>query len=172
MRLNRPCIVALGLLISITATSLSVSAALVQSPVSPQSAIKKPYRERLLERARKGEADAQFELGKNYETGRIGLPKDFSEALHWYREAAAQGNPYAEASLGILFNFGKGVERDYFQAYVWYERAALHSTGGDRASIVELRDRLADDLTQPQIERARNEAQKWKPPAVSPPSVR
>src|SRR5258708_32003376 len=78
----------------------------------------KPLRERLLESARKGDAEAQFELAKNYETGRIGLPKDLSEAEHWYRAAAVQGDPYAQASLGIMYNFGKGVGKDYVQAFM------------------------------------------------------
>src|SRR5260370_15937288 len=95
----------------------------------------KPLRERLLERALKGDADAQFDLGKNYEAGRIGLKRDFAQAEHWYREAANQGDPFAQASLGILYGFGKGVSPDLVQALMWYELAAGHTTGGDRVSI-------------------------------------
>jgi hypothetical protein len=131
------------------------------TPATPQ----KPYRERLLERARKGDADAQFDLAKNYETGRIGLPKDISQAQYWYRKAADQGDPYAEASLGILFNFGKGVQRDYAQAYMWYERAAMHAPAGDRGSIVEMRDAMAGNLTPLQIAEAKRLATEWKPAA-------
>jgi len=76
-------------------------------------------------------------LGKNYETGRIGLPQDFAQAEHWYREAANQGDVYGQLSLAILYNFGRGVERDYVTAYMWYELAAAHSNGGDRESIIE-----------------------------------
>jgi TPR repeat protein len=83
-------------------------------------------RERLLERALNGEAEAQFDIAKDYETGRIGLPQDISQARFWYGKGADQGDPFAEASLGILFNFGKGVKRDYVQAYMWYMRAASH----------------------------------------------
>jgi len=115
----------------------------------------KPSRDRLLDRALKGDAEAQFELGKNYETGRIGLPKDLIQAQHWYCEAASQGDPYAAASLGILFNFGKGVKRDYFQAYVWYEMALARLSGGNRDSVVEMRDNLAGELTSEQIAEAR-----------------
>src|SRR5580698_7905515 len=103
----------------------------------------RPLRERLLESAQKGDADAQFELGKNYETGRIGLPKDLAQAQHWYHAAADQGDPYALASLGILYNFGKGVHQDYVQAFMYYELAVARSKGGNRDSIVELRDDVA-----------------------------
>jgi hypothetical protein len=141
---------------------ISVAGVFGQQAPKSSSTPQKPYRERLLERAKKGDADAQFELGKNYETGRIGLPKDFSQAQFWYRKGADQGDPFAETSLGILFNFGKGVQRDYVQAYMWYERAAEHSKGGDRDSIVELRDNLAGKMTVQQIAEARRMATEQK----------
>jgi TPR repeat protein len=144
-----------------------VSVALAQSPdPTPPS---KPLRERLLERAIKGDAEAQFELGKNYEAGRIGLPRDLSLAQHWYREAANQGDPYAAASLGILFNFGKGIQRDYIQAYVWYERAASRLTGGNRDSVVEMRDNVASKMTTDQVQEARRLAKAWTPMSTRPP---
>jgi TPR repeat protein len=130
---------------------------------APNSPPPKPLRERLLDRALKGDTEAQFDLGKNYETGRIGLPKDMSQALHWYREAAAHGEPFAEASLGILYHFGKGVKQDEFEACVWYERAVLHLTGGDRDSVIELRDRAGRNLSPAQREKAQNLARNWKP---------
>jgi hypothetical protein len=140
-------------------------AALIALPASFGQTPQKPLRERLLERAQQGDAEAQFDLAKNYETGRIGLPKDFVQAEHWYREAAAQGEPFAQASLGIMFNFGKGVHQDYVQAYMWYEIAIAHSTGGDRDSIVEMRDNLAQEMTREQIGEAHKLAGQWKPAA-------
>jgi hypothetical protein len=142
---------------------LSIAVGLCQQPTDAPATPKRPLRERLLERARKGDSDAQFDLAKNYETGRIGLPKDLSQAQYWYRKAADQGDPFAEASLGILFNFGKGVPRDYVQAYTWYERAALHSKGGDRVTVVEMRDQIAVKLTRQQIAEAQRLAREWKP---------
>lgn len=127
----------------------------------PAGAPAKPLRERLLEKALKGDTDAQFELGKDYETGRAGLPKDFAQAEHWYRQAADGGDPFAAASLGILFNFGKGVKRDYVQAYMWYEVALSHMTGGNKDSVLELRDSLAKNLTHDQISEAEGLARKW-----------
>jgi hypothetical protein len=146
---------------TVLAFFLSVSACFCQAPQeSPTPA--KPLRERLLERALKGDRDARFDLGKNYETGQIGLPKDLVQAQHWYREAAILGEPFAEASLGILYNFGKGVERDYVEAYMWYERAASHLTGGDRETVLEMRDAIAPNLTTGQIAEAHKRASEWK----------
>lgn len=139
----------------------SPSGALCQTS-SATSTPPKPLRERLLEKALKGDTDAQFELGKNYETGRIGLPKDLVQARHWYRQAADGGDPFAAASLGILFNFGKGVKRDYVQAYMWYEVAISRMADGDKDSVLELRDSLAKNLTREQISQAEELARKWK----------
>src|SRR5271165_6909427 len=146
----------LRLAVSVLIASLSATA----QPTQPR-----PLRERLLESAQKGDADAQFELGKNYETGRIGLPKDLAQAEHWYRLAADQGDPFAEASLGILYQFGKGVHQDSVQALMWFEVALARSSGGDRASIAELRDDLITDMTSAQISEARRLAREFKPKA-------
>jgi TPR repeat protein len=132
---------------------MSIAIALSQSS-SANPAPAKPLRERLLERALKGDAEAQFELAKNYETGRLGLPQDLSQARHWYREAADQGEPFAALSLGILYNYGKGVKRDYVQAYVWYQRAVAHLAGGDRDTAIEMRDQVAEKLSNEQIAEA------------------
>jgi hypothetical protein len=123
----------------------------------------RPLRERLLESAQKGDAEAQFELGKNYETGRIGLPKDLALAEHWYREAAAQGDSFAEASLGILYQFGKGVHRDSVLALMWYEIAIARAQSGDRNSIAELRDDVIAGMTAAQIGEARRMAREFRP---------
>ena len=64
------------------------------------------YAQPLRERAAKGDAEAQFNLGKNYEAGRGGLKKDYAEAARWYLKSAEQGNVYAQASLGILYHAG------------------------------------------------------------------
>ena len=51
--------------------------------------------------AEKGDAQAQWKLGFNYEAG-IGVPRDFQKALYWYRLSAAQGNTWAQNSLTKL----------------------------------------------------------------------
>jgi hypothetical protein len=153
VRLRGISVIVRSVVVPVLAVAIA-SVAFCQTP----DASPKPLRERLLDRALKGDAEAQFELAKNYETGRIGLPKDLSQAERWYREAAGHGDPYAAASLAILFNFGKGVQQDYVQAYVWYERALLHLTGGNRDSVVEMRDSVARKLTPEQIADARRQA--------------
>jgi hypothetical protein len=138
-----------------------VSAGLCQETSPP----KKPLRERLLERALKGDTEAQFDLAKGYEGGRYGLPQDLVQAAHWYREAANLGDPFAQASLGIFYNMGKGVPRDYVISYMWFERSASQLTGSDQDSVIEMRDSVGRKLSADQLAKARSLAKDSKPPS-------
>jgi hypothetical protein len=53
-------------------------------------------------------------------------PSDISASdLQWLRTQAAQGNAAAQAKLGLLYDTGLGVPKDYAQAAKWYEDAAV-----------------------------------------------
>lgn len=45
---------------------------------------------------------------------------DFSATL----TKAEQGDAYAQVNLGIMYEFGKGVAQDYYEAVKWYRLAA------------------------------------------------
>jgi hypothetical protein len=114
-------------------------------------------------RAEKGDAEAQFTLGKNYESGRSGLTRDFAQAAHWYRLSAEQGDPFAMASLGLLYRFGKGVPLDRIQAYKWLELAVRKTSGADAESLAEYRDALATKMQPAEISAATQQVEAWKP---------
>ncbi len=82
------------------------------------------------ERAERGDAKAQFSLGKIYFRGQ-GVPRDYSEAVRWYRKAAEQGDSKAQNNLAFVYSQGLGVPRDYAEAVRWYRRGA--SQGDMRA---------------------------------------
>ena len=126
----------------------------ISQMLDPSANPPKPLRERLLDRASKGDVSAQYDLGKDYEGGRIGLPRDLVEAQRWYRAAANQGDPFAEASLGIFYNAGKGVPRNLVLAFMWFDRSASHLTGADKESVLEMRDSVGRRLTPEQIAEA------------------
>jgi TPR repeat protein len=44
---------------------------------------------------------------------------DYPKASEWFRKAAMQGLPQAQAQLGELLKDGRGVTQDKFEAYVW-----------------------------------------------------
>lgn len=66
-----------------------------------------------------GNIQAQFWLGAYY-----GSEGDRTEAIHWYRKAALQGDARAENIMGLAYYKGHGVPRDYLKAVSWYRKAA------------------------------------------------
>ncbi len=145
-------------------SAILISAAFGQAVPAPAGP-PKPMRERLLERARKGDAEAQYDLAKGYEGGRFGLTQDFVQAQHWYQEAANQGDPFAEASVGIFYGTGKGVRQDYVLAYAWLDRAVSHLTGPERDTVLEMRDSIGHRMTPAQLQQARHALPEAKAPA-------
>ncbi len=73
--------------------------------------------------AARGDADAQYKLGRIYAVG-DGVPKDSSKAVEWYQKAAAQGNADAENNLGWAYANGEGVPKDVSKAIEWFHKAA------------------------------------------------
>ncbi len=84
--------------------------------------------------ANEGRSWAQSDLGSLYEDGLV-LPRDYSEALYWYRSAAEQGYPGAQTNLGIMYARGLGVTTSRQTAIEWFQRAAKQ---GDIAAIRNL----------------------------------
>jgi len=73
--------------------------------------------------------------------------RDFAEAIDLFTASSKAGNPEAMVSLGVLFEAGTHVPRDYSAARLWLEKAAhagsvegmcrfgmLLARGGDRES--------------------------------------
>jgi TPR repeat protein len=77
----------------------------------------------LIDRARAGDAAAQFELGRDYEDGK-GVAQDNAKAVKWFRKAAEQDNSQAQNSLGAMYADGRGVKRNKQEAVRWYRLAA------------------------------------------------
>ncbi|MEM7358743.1 MAG: hypothetical protein AAF431_06590 [Pseudomonadota bacterium] len=73
--------------------------------------------------ADEGRGWAQSDLGSLYEDGLV-LPRDYSEAVYWYRSAAEQGYPGAQTNLGIMYARGRGVTTNRRTAIEWFQRAA------------------------------------------------
>ena len=67
--------------------------------------------QRWLIKAEKGHAMSQYNLAISYYKG-VGIPKDWSKALHWFKEAGEQGIVEALYMLGMMYQFGKDVEPD------------------------------------------------------------
>jgi TPR repeat protein len=63
--------------------------------------------ERIRKAADQGDAGAQNNLGLMYQVGH-GVPRDYAEALKWYRLAAEQGAATAQTALGLMYQCGHG----------------------------------------------------------------
>jgi TPR repeat protein len=77
----------------------------------------------LLLAAQKGDAEAQFELGRAYYEGE-GVAQDYKQAVKWWKKAAEQGLALAQNSLGQAYHDGLGVKQSDIQAIEWWKKAA------------------------------------------------
>ncbi len=96
---------------------------------------------------------------------------NYEDAQWWLSLAAGQGHAVPMVFLSQMYQDGKGVEKNYIEAYKWLVLASQR----DRRAI-GLRERLASKLTPAEIVVAERLAAQWKPepllyipkPRVSP----
>ena len=82
------------------------------------------YAKSLMEKAEKGDAEAQLLLGAKYFLGQEGLPQDYTKGLEWYEKSALQGDVVAQYGLGFMYMVGQYVRQDYIKARHWFEKSA------------------------------------------------
>ena len=61
--------------------------------------------------------------------------EDYQTAAAMFREAAEQGDPKGQNSLGELYEQGQGVAQDYVRAASWYRRAARAGHAGGQFNL-------------------------------------
>src|SRR5690606_18849152 len=78
----------------------------------------------LLEKAAKGDAKAQYDMGIAYASGN-GAPRDHRAAVSWLEKAAAQKHVEAQYDLGMIYMFTEddGLRQPEKSAQ-WFLRAA------------------------------------------------
>lgn len=80
-------------------------------------------------------AEAQYQLGRLYFLN-LGVPSHHdinAEALKWFKKAAEKENLDAINGLGVLYEFGRGVEKDLHAALRYYVLAA--DMGNSQAKV-------------------------------------
>jgi hypothetical protein len=70
--------------------------------------------------------------------------------VNWFRKSEEHGYPPARAFLARAYLEGKGVTRDYVEAYKWFDAAAA---SGDKDAISE-REKLGRRMTPEQLRQA------------------
>ena len=99
-------------------SSDAAAKALGKPPKNAPKAIKTLYR-----MARKGSAEAQYNLGVHFSTGDI-VAEDDALAVKWYELAAEKGLVMAQANLALMYDLGEGGPKDDRKAARWYLAAA------------------------------------------------
>ena len=138
-----------------------LSAAVFRLPAQQNEADRKVLAE-IRAGADKGDAKAQYELGRAFFSGTLGVAKDEAEAVKWFRKAAEQNVADAQYNLGVCYDSGEGVAKDEVEAYKWWLLAA--GQGNDDAkynmTIVE------NKMSREQIAEGRRLARDFKPRKV------
>ena len=91
---------------------------------------------------------------------------DYATALRLLRPFADQGDAIAQSIFGLMYAYGDGVAKDYVQAHMWLNLAALRATASEkdlRDKVVKNRDEVAAKMTTAQIAQAQKLAREWKP---------
>lgn len=88
----------------------------------------------LKDKAERGDAAAQCQLGLAYANG-IGVPKNGPEAVRWFLKAAEQGDAAAQYNLGVTYAIGDGIPKDGNEAVKWYRKAAEQGVGSASFNI-------------------------------------
>ena len=81
----------------------------------------------LTEKAKKGDTEAQAELGEIYLQG-DGIKADYKKSMEWSKKAAENKNYRAMRNIGILYLEGLGVKKDYKKAFASFSSSV---DGGD-----------------------------------------
>ena len=106
--------------------------------------------------AEQGNADAQFQLGGRYCTGK-GVPSDAVESIKWFRAAAEQGHAEAQGALASRYYYGiEGLlPEDKEEAAKWMRKSAEGGHGMGQLRLGDFYDKgegVAED---------KEEAVKW-----------
>ena len=86
------------------------------------------------EKADKGDATAQHDLGVLYADGR-GVARDYAQAARWFRRAADSGMANAQFNLAVLSERGLGVPADPAAAVQLYRAAAEQGHAGAQYNL-------------------------------------
>lgn len=93
-----------------------------------------------------GTPEDQYKLGNVYYRGE-GVPKDYMQAVKWYRMAADQGMPESQYMMGVIYDRGEGLPQDFAEAVAWYRKSAEQ---GYVAAQFELGNKYASGEGVPQ----------------------
>jgi len=72
----------------------------------------------------------------------LGVDKNYSTAVEWYRKAAEQGYEGAQFNLGVMYDKGWDVDKNELTAVEWYRKAVEQGHAIAQYSIDRMRKSL------------------------------
>lgn len=84
-----------------------------------------------------GNSEAMNDLGAHYYGGNHGFPQDFTKAVAYYKQAAANGSRQAQENLGYCYYYGRDMKKDYEKAFHYF---ALGAFDGHLISLYKIGD--------------------------------
>lgn len=128
MKSHLPSVITASALVLSLVSGMPVArAAPDESIISVDSAAARQSFEQSLMKAERGDAQAQYDVARSYQTG-MGVVPDSAKAVEWLNKAAEQGLVAAETSLGSAYDAGMGVPLSNQKAVYWWQRAARHGS--------------------------------------------
>ncbi len=94
------------------------------------------YNEAAEAAAKAKDAETLVSIARRYEHG-DGAPRDYGQAMEWYKKAAEAGSTDGMFSIGLMHEWGMGVPNDIWEALEWYRKAA---DAGDVRSMLHISD--------------------------------
>ncbi len=85
--------------------------------------------------AMRGDAEAQYYLGRLYYYEELGLRRNYRSSARWFRRAADQGHAAAQYKLGGMYFSGRGVPPDDRLAIRWWRHAAEQGHGESQNNL-------------------------------------
>jgi TPR repeat protein len=103
-----------------------------------------------------GEGKAAFQIGKMYQTGELGISRNYNQAMEWYLKGDQAGDDSSTKHIGDMYNAGLGVRPQVQVAVGWYKKAYKR---GNVDAAFEIGQLYYDDVMHdPHTEK---EALKW-----------
>ena len=110
-----------------------------------------------LEKAKKGDAQAQYFLGMMYSNGNQ-VKKGFKESAKWWRKSAEQGNAPSQAFLALSYFRGEGVPKDPITGYAWMHIAEINGVVNDISGSEDLVYEKVESLARKMTDAQKNKA--------------
>lgn len=124
--------------------------------------------------ARNGDCDAEYAIGLLYYDG-LGVRKNRETALTWWGRAAAQAQPQALNSLGVVFSHGSvpytrlnckkgcGEPKNLQEAYKWFGLAEKYGPPREVEFAQRSMNRISTDMSDEEIDKAKTMIRDWRP---------